>query len=111
MPTPSCCDRLTLRVVLLKVSPLVARLISVPADLSLEELHDVLQLVLGWSGQAFYNFRIHGQESGRRRHLRTPGSRAFRGQLAWGEDTKVLKFSGSVQTVIVPLFALSEIRS
>jgi hypothetical protein len=44
---------------LLKVSPLVARLISVPDDLSLEELHDVLQLVLGWSGQAFYNFRIH----------------------------------------------------
>src|SRR6516225_11863123 len=43
MPTPSCCDRLTIRVVLLKVSPLVARLISVPDDLSLEELHDVLQ--------------------------------------------------------------------
>jgi hypothetical protein len=38
---------------LLKVSPLVAQLISVPDDLSLEELHDVLQLVLGWSGQAF----------------------------------------------------------
>ena len=38
MPTPSCCDRLTLRVVLLKVSPLVARLISVPDDLSLEEI-------------------------------------------------------------------------
>lgn len=34
-------------------------------------VHDVLQLVLGWSGQAFYNFRIHGQEIGRRRHLRT----------------------------------------
>jgi Plasmid pRiA4b ORF-3-like protein len=71
MPTPSCCDRLIIRVVLLKVRPLVARLISVPHDLSLEELHDVLQLVLGWSGQAFYNFRIHGQEVGRRRHLRT----------------------------------------
>src|ERR1700680_3519505 len=70
-PPPSCCDCLTLQVVLLKVSPLVARLISVPDDLSLEELHDVLQLVLGWSGQAFYNFRIHGQEIGRRRHLRT----------------------------------------
>jgi hypothetical protein len=70
-PPPSCCDCLTLQVVLLKVSPLVARLISVPDDLSLEELHDVLQLVLGWSGQAFYNFRIHGQEMGRRRHLRT----------------------------------------
>src|ERR1700693_2959052 len=77
MPTPSCCDRLTLRVVLLKVSPLVARLISVPDELSLEELHDVLQLVLGWSGQAFYNFRIHGQEIGRRRHLRTRLLREF----------------------------------
>jgi hypothetical protein len=76
MPTPSC-DRLTLRVILLKVSPLVARLISVPDDLSLEELHDVLQLVLGWSGQAFYNFRIHGQEIGRRRHLRTHLLREF----------------------------------
>jgi hypothetical protein len=71
MPTPSCCDRLTLRVVLLKVSPLVVRLISVSDDVSLEEPHDVLQLVLGWSGQAFYNFRIHGQEIGRQRHLRT----------------------------------------
>src|ERR1700693_1259985 len=77
MPTPSCCDRLTLRVVLLKVSPLVARLISVPDELSLEELHDVLQLVLGWSGQAFYNFRIHGQEIGRRRHLRIHLLREF----------------------------------
>ena len=32
-------QRLTLRIVLLKVSPLVARLISVPDDLSLDELH------------------------------------------------------------------------
>jgi hypothetical protein len=62
---------------LLKVSPLVARQISVPDDLSLEELHDILQLILGWIEQAFYNFRIHGQEIGRRRHLRTAGSRAF----------------------------------
>jgi pRiA4b ORF-3-like protein len=77
MPTPSCCDRLTLRVVLLKVSPLVARLISVPDDLLLEELHDVLQLVFGWSGQAFYNFRIHGQEIGRRVRLRTHLLREF----------------------------------
>jgi len=40
-------------------------------------VHDVLQLVLGWSGQAFYNFRIHGQEIGRRRHLRTHRLREF----------------------------------
>src|SRR5258705_11409626 len=77
MPTPSCCDRLTIRVVLLKVSPIVARLISVPNGLSLEELHDVLQLVLGWSGQAFYNFLIHGQKIDRQRHLRTHLLREF----------------------------------
>jgi hypothetical protein len=81
MPTPSFCDRLTLRVVLLKVSPLVARLISVPDDLSLEDLHHVLQLVLGWSGQAFYNFRIHDQEIGRRRRLRTHLLREFQLRL------------------------------
>jgi hypothetical protein len=46
-------------------------MISVPDEFSLEELHDVLQLVFGSSGQAFYSFRIHGQEIGRRRHLRT----------------------------------------
>jgi len=77
MPIPSCYNRLTLRVVLLKVSPLVARLISVPDDLSLEELHDVLQLVFGWSGQAFSTFCIHGQEIGRRRHLRSHLLREF----------------------------------
>src|SRR5260370_2979784 len=77
MPISSCCDRLTLRVVLLKVSPLVARLISVPDHLSVEELHEVLQLVFGWSGQASYSFRIHGQEIGRRRHLRTHLLREF----------------------------------
>jgi hypothetical protein len=38
---------------LLKASPLVAWLISVPDDVSLEELHDVLQFVFGWSGQAW----------------------------------------------------------
>ena len=44
MPTPF--RRLTFPIVLLKVSPLVARLVSVPDDLSLEELHEVLQLNL-----------------------------------------------------------------
>jgi hypothetical protein len=38
---------------------------------------NVLQLVFGWSGQAFYNFRIHGQEIVRRRHLRTHLLREF----------------------------------
>jgi len=62
---------------LLRVSPLIGRLVSVPDDLSLEELHEVLQLTLGWRGGLFYSFRIHGQEIGRRRHLRTRLLREF----------------------------------
>ncbi|MGH9763346.1 MAG: IS1096 element passenger TnpR family protein [Blastocatellia bacterium] len=55
----------------LKVSPLMVRLISVPDDLSLDELHEVLQLTFGWRREPFYTFRIRGQEVSRRRHLRT----------------------------------------
>ena len=71
MLEPSPFQRLTFRIVLLKVSPLVARLVSVPDYLSLEELHEVLQLTLGWRCEPFYSFRIHGQEINRRHHLRT----------------------------------------
>ncbi len=70
-------QRLTFRIVLLRVSPLVARLVSVPDDLSLEELHEVLQLTLCWRCEPFYNFRIHGQEISRHRHLRTRLLREF----------------------------------
>ena len=66
MSEPAPFRRLTFRIVLLKVSPLVARLVSVPDDLSLEELHEVLQLTFGWRCEPFYSFRIHGQEISRR---------------------------------------------
>ena len=71
MPDLASFQRFTFRVVLLNVSPLVVRLVSVPDDLSLEELHEVLQLTFGWRCHSFYSFRIHGQEISRRRHLRT----------------------------------------
>ena len=73
MPEPPSFQRLTFRIVLLKVSSLVARLVSVPDYLSLEELHEVLQLTFGWRCEPFYSFRIHGQEISRRRHMRFPG--------------------------------------
>jgi len=53
MPEAAPFRRLTFRIVLLKVSPLVARLVSVPDDLLLEELHEVLQLTLGWRCEPF----------------------------------------------------------
>jgi hypothetical protein len=71
MPQSASFQRFTFRVVLLKVSPLVVRLVSVPDDLSLDELHEVLQLTFGWQSHLFYSFRIHGQEISRRRHLRS----------------------------------------
>src|SRR6266566_6275343 len=77
MPKLTPLHRVTFRIVLLKVSPLVARLVSVPDDLSLEELHEILQLTLGWRCEPFYSFRIHGQEISRRCHLRTRLLREF----------------------------------
>jgi hypothetical protein len=44
MPDLASFQRFTIRVILLKVSPLVVRLVSVPDDLSVEELRQVLQL-------------------------------------------------------------------
>ena len=71
MPQSASFQRFTFRVVLLKVSPLVVRLVSVPDDLFLDELHEVLQLTFGRESHLFYSFRIHGQEISRRRHLRS----------------------------------------
>jgi hypothetical protein len=42
--------RLILRAVLRRVSPMVARLISVSDDTELSDFRDVFQHVMGWSG-------------------------------------------------------------
>lgn len=52
-----------LRAVLVGVSPIVARVAAVPDSLSLEELHEVMLLLLGWERHHFYTFRVHGQET------------------------------------------------
>ena len=59
-----------LRAVLVGVSPIIARVLSVPDSLSLEELHEVMLLLLGWESHHFYSFRVHGQEISRRYWLR-----------------------------------------
>jgi hypothetical protein len=53
-------------------------LFAVPDDLALEELHEVLQLKLGWEEHPFYSFRIHGQEITQRRQLRRRRLHEFR---------------------------------
>ncbi|SNR54068.1 pRiA4b ORF-3-like protein [Blastococcus mobilis] len=46
-----------LRVTLAEVSPTVRRVIDVPAAITLDELHDVLQVALGWTDSHLHQYR------------------------------------------------------
>jgi len=54
--------RLVLRAVLNDVSPIVARVISIPDDMEITELHDVFLSMLGWQHDLGFIIRVHGQE-------------------------------------------------
>ena len=54
--------RLVLRAVLHDVSPIVARVIAVPDDLEIHELHEVFLSLLGWTQDLGFIVRIHAQE-------------------------------------------------
>lgn len=54
-------NRLILRAVLRKVSPMVIRVLAVPDDLDLSRFDSVFCAVLGWDGLGF-SVHIHGQE-------------------------------------------------
>lgn len=54
--------RLVLRAVLNDVSPLVARVLAVPDDLELTDLHDVFLAMLNWDDDPGFIIRIHAQE-------------------------------------------------
>jgi len=47
-PTLTPCKRLILRAALNDVSPIVARLSSIPKDMKVTEFHDVFLCMLGW---------------------------------------------------------------
>ena len=49
MAAPLVLQRLILRAVLHEVSPMVIRVLSVPGDTELTELHEIFQALLGWS--------------------------------------------------------------
>ena len=51
-----------LRVVLRWVSPLIWRRLLVPAETSLAGLHDILQVVFGWSDEHLHRFVVHGAD-------------------------------------------------
>lgn len=56
----------TLRVVLADVSPPLWRQLVVPGDLSLAELHEVLQIAFGWHNGHLHQFIIHDPAAGKR---------------------------------------------
>jgi hypothetical protein len=55
---------LRLKVRLLDVSPMVWRRLLVPAATSLQELHGILQVAMGWDGIHLYCFEFHARRYG-----------------------------------------------
>ena len=60
-------DRLQVKVVLVESDPPVWRRLEIPADASLEELHGLIQIAMGWDSDHPFAF-----------YLRPPGSRSKR---------------------------------
>ncbi|MGH9450930.1 MAG: IS1096 element passenger TnpR family protein, partial [Terriglobia bacterium] len=61
MKTQTAFNRLILRAVLRKVSPMVIRVLAIPDSLDLSSFDEVFRTLLDWGGLGF-SFHIHGQE-------------------------------------------------
>jgi hypothetical protein len=59
---PNPINRILLRGVLHDVSPIIARVISVPDDLDIRDLHNVFLAMLNWDYDPDFIIRIHTQE-------------------------------------------------
>ena len=73
-----------IKVTLLGTRPPIWRLLLVPADLTLEQLHDVLQVAMGWTNSHLHEFRI-----GRQRFGAPDPSESFRGGPVSIDESKV----------------------
>jgi len=72
-----------IKVTLLGTDPPIWRRLLVPADLTLEQLHDVLQLAMGWENCHLHEFRIGRQRFGKP----DPMERTFGGPRTASERT------------------------
>lgn len=50
-----------LKITLLGIKPPVWRLITVPGEITLDRLHDIFQIVMGWADQHLHLFKIDGK--------------------------------------------------
>ena len=55
---------LQLKVRLIDISPMIWRRVLVPASMTLEDLHGVFQVTMGWRSLHLYRFRIHAVHYG-----------------------------------------------
>ena len=53
-----------LKVVLLGISPMIWRRLLVCGDSTIADLHDILQIALGWTDTHLHQFRIQGKKYG-----------------------------------------------
>jgi Plasmid pRiA4b ORF-3-like protein len=87
MPTTSTIERpqqiYQIKVTLLGTDPPIWRRLLVPADLTLEQLHNVLQIAMGWEDCHMHEFRIGQQRYG----TPDPMERAFGGSRTASERT------------------------
>ncbi len=72
-----------MKVTLLGTNPPIWRRLLIPADLTLEQLHSVLQAAMGWQDCHMHEFRIGSQRFGRP----NPSERLFGGSLTRSERT------------------------
>lgn len=63
--TKSASDIYQIKVTLLGTKPPIWRRLLVPADLTLAQLHDVLQIAMGWDDGHMHEFRIGQRRFGR----------------------------------------------
>ena len=53
-----------LKIFVCEISPMIWRRLLVRGDTTLEELHEVVQLTMGWEGYHLWTFSINGREYG-----------------------------------------------
>jgi len=63
-------ERYQFKIVLRHVSPMVWRRVVVPSALTLADLHEVIQVAMGWEDEHLHRFHVHGRDHA----LGRPGS-------------------------------------
>jgi hypothetical protein len=74
-----------LKIVLVGISPMIWRRIKVSSDITIADLHYIIQIVMGWKEEHLHQFLIHGVHYG----ISYPGTGGFMGNA---HEIKLSKF-------------------